>query len=151
MDSEERGLTGEPEALMTGGIEWLIDAFGCDPRRLRDPKLMLELSETLTRVLELSVLGTPQLHQFGGPGGITALYLLSESHLAWHTYPEAGLATLNLYCCRARPEPDWKALLENALAAREIAVTRIERGQGAAARARYTTQPAPATPGSSAR
>ena len=34
------------------------------------------------------------------PQGITILYMLSESHLSIHTFPEKGYAALDLYTCR---------------------------------------------------
>jgi S-adenosylmethionine decarboxylase len=67
-------------------------------------------------------------HKFPGEGGVTGLIALTESHLACHTYPEHGTATFNLYCCRTRPEWDWESGLKEALNARSVTVTRIERG-----------------------
>src|SRR5581483_11234177 len=84
------------------GIEWLVEATGCLPERLRDGTVLRSLLERLLRELELQVVGAGHWHQFPGPGGVTALYLLTESHLACHTYPEYGVATFNLYCCRRR-------------------------------------------------
>ena len=60
--------------------------------------------------------------------GVTALYLLAESHLACHTYPESQLATFNLYCCRERAAVDWPALLAEALGAARVQVTTVARG-----------------------
>ena len=113
---------------MTGGIEWLVDATGCDPGRLRDIDVLVELGRVLIGALELRVIGAPLLHHFGGEGGATGLYLLSESHLAWHTYPESQLCTLNVYCCRARPTLDWAALLGRALGAQRVNVVTVQRG-----------------------
>ena len=59
---------------------------------------------------------------------MTGLYLLAESHLACHTYPEHGLATFNLYCCRPRPDWPWAARLGDALGASDVRVRVIERG-----------------------
>jgi len=118
---------------MTGGTEWLVDAFACDPARLTTPEPLLELSATLIGRLGLCVVGAPLVQRFAGPGGVTGLYLLSESHLAWHTYPESALCTLNLYCCRERAELDWPALLGAALGARRVQVTSVLRGLGSAA------------------
>lgn len=115
------------------GTEWLVDAFGCDPGRLRDVAGLSALGQLLITRLELTVLGTPLLHKFGGEGGATALYLLSESHLAWHTYPESELATFNVYCCRPRPSLDWAALLSSELGAREVTVQTVLRGARAGA------------------
>ena len=112
----------------TCGTEWLLDAFGCDPERLRDLGVLLELGRTIVAELELTVIGEPLCHRFGGPGGVTGLYLLSESHLAWHTYPERALCTLNLYCCRERRMLDWSTLLGAALGARRVEVRVFDRG-----------------------
>ena len=79
------------------------------------------------------MVGAPLLHRFDEPGGgVTGLYLLSESHLAWHTYPESALCTLNLYCCRSRPMLDWSLLLRRTLAAERVNVTVVQRGVGSA-------------------
>ena len=62
------------------------------------------------------------------PGGITALCLLTESHLSLHTYPEKGVATINLYCCRPRPAWDWERRLRELLGARQVSVRLAVRG-----------------------
>jgi S-adenosylmethionine decarboxylase len=115
---------------MTGGTEWLVDAFGCDPVRLSSAAPLLELSALVVATLGLRVVGEPLVHRFGEPGGVTGLYLLSESHLAWHTYPESLLCTLNLYCCSACTALDWPALLGAALGARRVRVETVLRGLG---------------------
>ena len=78
--------------------------------------------------LELQAVGPGQWHQFRAPGGLTGLYLLTESHLACHTYPEHRLATFNLYCCRPRPRWDWENELAAALAAERVVVRSLPRG-----------------------
>ncbi len=116
---------------MHGGTAWIIDAFDCAPERLRDAAAVAALLDEIVRALELTVIGVPQRHVFPQPGGVTALYLLSESHLAIHTFPEAGLATLDLYCCRRRAPLDWPALLADALGAARVTVRELARGVGA--------------------
>jgi S-adenosylmethionine decarboxylase len=113
---------------MHGGIEWLVDAHGCAPERLRDRAVVVALLERIVADMQLHVVGSC-VHGFGGAGGVTALYLLSESHLAIHTFPETGLATLNAYCCTPRRAADWRRLLADALGARDVAVREIPRGE----------------------
>jgi S-adenosylmethionine decarboxylase len=112
---------------MLGGIEWLVDGHGCSPARLRDRAAVVGALDQLVAELSLTVVATA-IHDFPGEGGVTALYLLAESHLAIHTFPEGGLATLNAYCCRPRPAPAWAALLEAHLGAQRVAVTEVRRG-----------------------
>jgi len=70
--------------------------------------------------LGLAAIGEPQWHQFPPPGGVTGMYLLTESHLTCHTFPELGVATFNLYCCRPRAPWPWESQLSNRLAAARV-------------------------------
>ncbi|MBF5045157.1 S-adenosylmethionine decarboxylase [Aggregicoccus sp. 17bor-14] len=94
-----------------------MDVSGAEPARLRSQAALAALFEELVVVLGLHVVGQPQWHVFPEPGGVTGLALLAESHLAVHTFPEHGFAALNLYCCRARPRPDFAALVARHLGA----------------------------------
>ncbi len=112
---------------MHGGTEWLVDARGCAPARLRDPAAILALLDRIVVDMQLHVIATT-IHAFPGPGGVTALYLLAESHLAIHTFPESGTATLNAYCCTPRAPAAWRELLSAALGADAVSVTEHARG-----------------------
>lgn len=109
------------------GQEWLVDASGCRPEALRDARALAALFELLIGRLELKVIGAPQWHAFPGPGGITGLALLSESHLGIHTFPEHGFAALSVYSCRAREAPDFAALLKATLGAAKVTVRTVTR------------------------
>jgi S-adenosylmethionine decarboxylase len=115
------------DAAMTEGIEWIVDARGCDPARLADRPTLTALFAEIVRDLELRVVGEPLWHVFPGEGGITGLCLLAESHLTVHTFPEHGSMCLNLFCCRARPEWNFEARLQEMLGAMEVDVRRLER------------------------
>ena len=112
---------------MALGTEWVIDASGCNPEKLADIQQLKLIFDRIIRDLELHVLGEISWHQFPSPGGITGLALLSESHLACHTYPEFGAASFNLYCCRNRSAWPWQKMLEDLLGAAEVDVRVFER------------------------
>jgi len=112
---------------MHGGIEWLVDARGCAPDRVRDRAVVVGTLDRLVAEMDLHVL-TTAVHVFGGHAGVTAMYLLAESHLTIHTFPESGVVTLNAYCCRVRPAPAWRALLGELLGARDVEVRELRRG-----------------------
>ncbi len=115
------------------GEEWIVDARGCDPARLADAPALAVLLRRAIVELELQVLSEawhsfPAAAPAGPPGGVTGFYLLTESHLACHTYPESGVATFNLYCCRPRPEWPWADRLASAIGATSVTVRRVARG-----------------------
>jgi S-adenosylmethionine decarboxylase len=113
---------------MIVGTEWLIEATGCEPARLRDETVLRAVMHAVIADLGLKAVGSVW-HTFPDPGGVTGMIALTESHLACHTYPEHSTATFNLYCCRERPEWDWNARLSDLLGAKNVSVLRIERGE----------------------
>ncbi len=112
---------------MALGTEWVVDASGCNAESLADIERLKSLFARIAFDLELNVIGEISWHKFPGPGGITGLALLSESHLTCHTYPEFGAATFNLYCCRNRTSWPWEAMLKNILGASDVTVRTFER------------------------
>ena len=114
---------------MNVGIEWLVDAEGCSPERLRDLNTIKRVCHQIIADLDLRVVGQPMWHQFPAPGGVTGLLLLTESHLGCHTYPEIRVATFNLYCCRIRPEWLWEERLTETLGANRVTVRALSRGE----------------------
>jgi len=113
--------------MLSVGTEWLIEASGCDAERLRDAEALREVFARAIGELDLRVVGRKLWHKFPGEGGVTGLAMLTESHLACHTYPEFGVATFNLYCCRERPAWAWEERLREMLGARSVSVRDVSR------------------------
>ena len=112
---------------MTLGTEWLIDASGCDPEALADVERLRGIFNRVINDLNLNVVGEIAWAKFPHPGGVSGLALLSESHLACHTYPEFQAATFNLYCCRNRADWPWEEKLKEMLGASEVRVRVFDR------------------------
>lgn len=119
------------------GTEWVIDAWGCDEAMLRDRAALAAVFDRAVAEIGLTPLGEAVWHRFPEPGGLTGVLVLTESHLACHTYPEHAVATFNLYCCRARAAWPWAERLAEMLGALEVTVRALERG---AAPARAATE-----------
>jgi S-adenosylmethionine decarboxylase len=113
--------------MLTVGTEWLVEASGCDAESLRDTEILRAVFARAVRELRLQVVGEGHWHKFPGEGGVTGLAMLTESHLACHTYPEYGVATFNLYCCRERAAWPWEERLREMLGALVVNVSRIGR------------------------
>lgn len=81
----------------TLGYHVLVEMYQCNEAFLDDPKYV---EETLVRAADLSgaTVVSHTFHQFS-PYGVSGVVVVSESHLAIHTWPEHGYASLDLYTC----------------------------------------------------
>jgi S-adenosylmethionine decarboxylase len=90
------------------GLHLTADLRGCAagsavmtaPAALRSTCLAAVRVAGLTPVGELFHRFAPaERDDAAAPSGITGVVLLAESHLAVHTWPELGAATLDVYVC----------------------------------------------------
>lgn len=65
---------------------------------LNDPQKIKEILNTICTKYNYTILQTTE-HIFE-PQGFTILYLLSESHISIHTFPERNYFALDIYTCR---------------------------------------------------
>jgi S-adenosylmethionine decarboxylase len=114
------------------GCEWIVEAHGCDASRLADLDSLRALFAAVVNGMRLRPVADTVWHQFPGAGGITGLTLLSESHIACHTFPEYGSLCLNVFCCVPRPAWDFEQYLAGSFGASRVSVRRIERPYDAA-------------------
>ncbi|UCE71175.1 MAG: adenosylmethionine decarboxylase [Nitrospiraceae bacterium] len=64
------------------------------------------------------------------PGGVTSIALISESHVAIHTYPEAGHASIDIFTCANGSKNVTKLLqsLKSKLQPKTVRVMEVNRG-----------------------
>lgn len=116
----------ELEARLDTGLEWVIDAKGCDPAALAQAAPLARLFDSFVRGMHLHPAAPAQWHQFPRTGGFTGMLLLMESHLTVHTFPENGTLCLNLFCCRRRPAGDFAAWLDE-FHPQDVTIRLVER------------------------
>lgn len=114
----------------------MVDAYGCDAEALRSRETLDALVAQVLRDLALTAVAPAVWHRFPGPGGLTGVVVLAESHLTCHTFPERGFAAFNLYCCRPRAPWPWALELTRRLGAAQVSVVAHERGMAGIAAAK---------------
>jgi S-adenosylmethionine decarboxylase proenzyme len=79
------------------GLHVMVDLHGCTSASLRVGEDVRTQARELCAEAGLTVVGESH-HAFAG-GGYTFALLLAESHVALHTWPELGCATMDVYVC----------------------------------------------------
>lgn len=115
------------------GWQLTADLHGCSGAAVRsDAATLRTLALAAVRAAGLTPVGE-LFHAFGPDAGVTGVVLLAESHLALHTWPELGAATLDVYVCNLSADngPRAEALLaalEAAFAPARSEHQRLRRG-----------------------
>jgi S-adenosylmethionine decarboxylase len=69
-------------------------------------------------------------HKFA-PQGVSGVVVISESHLAIHTFPEHGYASIDVFTCGERIDPQVAAkLIAKKLNSKRFYEINLERGMG---------------------
>jgi S-adenosylmethionine decarboxylase len=94
--TEDRGASAH------AGRHLIIDLYGA--RRLDD---VGHVERTLKRCVEASgaTLLHMHLHDLKSTGGVTGVAVLKESHIAIHSWPEAGYAALDIFMSGSSADP----------------------------------------------
>jgi len=71
-----------------------------------------EVAESIVGDLDLNVV--KKLSHMFSPQGITLVYILSESHLVIHTWPESGFVHIDMVTCSLRTEKEFESSLKYA-------------------------------------
>jgi len=81
------------------GIHLIGDCYGCaaEAEAFCRADVLGPMCVRLAWEAGLTVLAE-RFHQFE-PAGVTGVVLLAESHLAVHTWPERGFASIDVYAC----------------------------------------------------
>ncbi len=79
------------------GIHYIIDIDDINDAKKFNNKKILKLCENILKVTKVTVL-EKAIHEFK-PQGLTAMYLLAESHLSLHTWPELKKIRFDLFSC----------------------------------------------------
>lgn len=108
------------------GDHFLLNLYQCDVDKLNNEKFLVEMFEAAVVAGQMTLLNLIT-HKFE-PQGITAVALLSESHISIHTWPEDASCAVDVYTCgdNARPRLACDLIIEQ-LGCKDSRVTHVKR------------------------
>ncbi len=104
----------------------ILDIFGADEKLLDDPSVLMRLMREACEKAGMKVI-KGGFHKFS-PQGVTAFYILAESHISIHTWPEQGSAAVDIYYCGEKKAVEKAAeILLSSLSPKKTRKNIIER------------------------
>lgn len=85
------------------GRHVLAEFFECNPNILNNPKLIEKFMTDAA--LECGATIVEKCFHMFNPYGVSGVIIISESHLAIHTWPELGYAAVDLFTCGEKCDP----------------------------------------------
>jgi S-adenosylmethionine decarboxylase len=118
---------GEINEMKPLGRHILAEIYGCDFDILNNIELVEKIMVNAALEAGAEVRETV-FHKFS-PQGISGVVVISESHLAIHTWPELGYAAVDVFTCGDRVDP-WQACnyLAQYFKAQDIKANEQQRG-----------------------
>lgn len=111
----------------TFGRHSLAELWGCDVKKIDDFEYIKQLFQ------DAAVFAGAEVKQVAfqkfEPQGISGVVIISESHLTIHSFPEHGYASIDVYTCGHRMDPDVAVdyIIEH-LEAKKVSRALINRG-----------------------
>jgi len=108
------------------GDHFLLNLYGCNPEKLNDEKFLSNMLEQAVLAGKMTLLNLIT-HKFE-PQGMTAVALLSESHISIHTWPEECSCAVDVYTCGGNAMPRLACdLIIQEIECQDPRVTHIKR------------------------
>jgi S-adenosylmethionine decarboxylase len=105
---------------------FLLELYRCDCDKLNDESFLRCALSNAAKLANATVLNLVS-YKFE-PQGVTAIALLSESHLSIHTWPESNYSAIDIFTCGHNMKPELASnYLINILIAREHQLRVINR------------------------
>ncbi len=86
------------------GRQILLDLYDCNPECLNQIEIIKKLLVDVADSINVNVIDSA-FHQFA-PCGVSGVLVISESHIAIHTWPEFGYAAVDVFTCGDKISPE---------------------------------------------
>ena len=114
------------EKLIHQSKHFLLELYKCDFDKLNDESFLRCSLTNAAKLANAKVLNLVS-YKFE-PHGVTAIALLSESHLSIHTWPESNYSAVDIFTCGHNMKPELASnYLINTLIAKEHQLRIIDR------------------------
>jgi len=106
--SRQLNQAGVEEAIAEGIIGKHVygNLYGCDRKILSDVNSLRKLIREAAELAKMTLIEVKSWKFGGEKGGVSVIALVVESHIAIHTWPNYRYATVDVFTCGEKSNPD---------------------------------------------
>ena len=86
------------------GPHLTAELYNCPKDKLSDIALLTNLLDTLPCKMGMNKIMPPYVFKYNGlhdlDWGLSGIVLIAESHISFHTFPEKGFVTVDIFSCK---------------------------------------------------
>ncbi len=96
---------GKSNAFEQFGVHLMVDGYGASREILKNRELLTKILHDIPVEMGMHLISDPVVIEVGpknrkDPGGLSGFVLIAESHFSFHTFPDRGFITLDIYTCQ---------------------------------------------------
>lgn len=116
------------------GVHLIFDGYNCDRDKLSDKNHLTKLLQELPAEMGMHTIAPEVVVEVGelnekDPGGISGFVMIAESHISFHTFPNRGFVTADVYTCQSDLDSErFTEYLQEAFGVRDYDKQVIPRG-----------------------
>ena len=87
------------------GVHLLFDGYNADTEKLNNKKHLEGILRDLPKAMKMHTIAPEVVVEVGelnqkDPGGLSGFVMIAESHISFHTFPNRGFVTADVYTCQ---------------------------------------------------
>ena len=87
------------------GVHFMLDGYGCHAELLKDATALTKMLTDIPTSMGMHTICDPVVVEVGpknrkDPGGLSGFVMIAESHISFHTFPNRGFVTIDVYTCQ---------------------------------------------------
>tara|TARA_Y100000590_G_scaffold466974_1_gene644144 strand:+ start:3090 stop:3491 length:402 start_codon:yes stop_codon:yes gene_type:complete len=110
------------------GTHAIADILGVDSKNLQNENFLMAQLRNSLHVADFTILDEKSLKFPGDESGVTGFFILSESHAAFHSYPEYNYLGVDIFSCGKANPKEAIQHLSKMLNARDFNMSLFNRG-----------------------
>jgi len=115
------------------GPHLMMELYGCPKDKLSDIAALTDVLDKMPAEMNMTKIMPPYVFRYQGlyedDWGLSGIVLIAESHIAFHTFPDKGFVTVDIFSCKDFDVPKALSTIQEVFTPEKIEHQLLMRGR----------------------